>query len=59
MSPCEVLNTFTLLTSPANVSNFESLMFANDWLIPEFTFEPLSILKIGDIISVIVATGLW
>ena len=58
ISPSEVLNTFTRFTSPANVSNCDSLISANDWFTPESTFEPLSILYIGDSISLIVAVGL-
>jgi len=44
ISPSDVLNTFTLFTSPANVSNSDILIFANDAVTPDATFEPLSIL---------------
>ena len=44
MSPSDVLNTFTLFTSPANVSKREIFISANDAVTFDGTFEPLSIL---------------
>ena len=44
ISPSDVLNTFTLFTSPANVSNCDTLILANEAVTLVATFEPLSIL---------------